>query len=53
MRLIASYILYTIGDCLGALLMYDCMSWLYPAYRKIMLLSCDLDHEKKLWKEPK
>ena len=34
------------------LLYFNCLSWLYPFYNKIMLISCKLDKGKKIWKAP-
>ena len=50
MTLILSKILYYIGDLVSKFLYFDCFSWLYPLYRKIMTLSCDLDKDGKVWK---
>lgn len=50
MRLILSKILYYIGDLISKFLYYDCFSWLYPLYSKIMILSSKIDKEAKLWK---
>ncbi len=32
---------------------YDCFAWLYPLYSRIMILSCDLDKDEKVWKRIK
>lgn len=50
MKLILSKILYYIGDLISKLFYYDCFTWLYPLYSRIMSLSCDLDKEGKTWK---
>ena len=50
MTLILSKILYYVGDLVSKFLYFDCFSWLYPLYRKIMTLSCDLDKDGKVWK---
>ena len=50
MRLILSKILYYIGDLVSKFLYFDYFSWLYPLYRKIMILSSDLDKDGKIWK---
>ena len=50
MRLILSKILYYFGDLISKFLYYDCFSWLYPLYSKIMILSSDLDKDGKIWK---
>lgn len=50
MRLILSKILYYFGDLISKLFYYDCFSWLYPLYSKIMILSSKIDKEAKVWK---
>lgn len=50
MKLILSKILYYIGDLISKLFYYDCFSFLYPLYSKIMNLSSDLDKDGKIWK---
>lgn len=50
MKLILSKILYYIGDLVSKFLYFDCFSWLYPLYRKIMILSSELDKDGKIWK---
>jgi len=50
MKIILSKVLYYVGDLVSRLLYFNCFSWLYPLYRKIMLLSCDLDRDNKVWK---
>ena len=50
MTLILSKILYYIGDLVSKFLYFDCFSWLYPLYRKIMILSSELDKDGKIWK---
>lgn len=50
MNLILSKILYYIGDLVSKFLYFDCFSWLYPLYRKIMILSSELDKDGKIWK---
>ena len=49
MKIILSKVLYYVGDLVSRLLHFDCFSWLYPLYSKIMLLSCDLDKDGKVW----
>ena len=51
MKIILSKVLYYVGDLVSRLLRFNCFSWLYPLYRKIMLLSCDLDRDNKVWKK--
>ena len=50
MKLILSKILYHIGDLISKLIYYDCFTWLYPLYSRIMTLSCNLDKDEKIWK---
>ena len=50
MTLILSKILYYIGDLISKLLYFNCFTWLYPLYSKIMILSSDLDKDAKIWK---
>ena len=45
-----SKILYYCGDLVSRLLYFNCLSWLYPFYNKIMLLSSKLDKEGEVWK---
>ena len=47
MKLCLSYICYYIGDFLSK---FDLMWWFY---NKFMIWSCDLDVNKKIWKENK
>jgi hypothetical protein len=49
MKLILSKLLYYCGDLVSKFLYFNCLSWLYPFYNKIMLLSCKLDKEGKVW----
>lgn len=49
MKLILSKFLYYCGDLVSRFLYFNCFSWLYPFYNKIMLLSCKLDKEGKVW----
>jgi hypothetical protein len=44
-----SRVLYYIGDLISKFLHFDCMSWLYPSYNKIMNLSLRLDKDGKVW----
>lgn len=50
MRYILSYMLYIIGDIISI----TTMTWFnglgFGLYQKVMLLSCDLDNEGKIWK---
>ena len=51
MRTFLSKVAYYLGDFVSYFLYFDCMSWLYPAYNKIMNLSLRLDKDKKVWKD--
>lgn len=51
MKLLLSRLLYFIGDFISFFLRFNALSFLYPLYRKIMLKSCDLDKEGKVWKK--
>jgi hypothetical protein len=50
MKQILSKILYYVGDFISRLLYFNCLSWLYPIYNKIMLQSARLDRQGKVWK---
>jgi hypothetical protein len=50
MKLILSNILYYCGDLVSKLLCFNSFGWLYPLYRKIMILSSKLDKNGKVWK---
>lgn len=50
MQLIASKILFYLGDKLSNLLYFEWMSVvLYPIYKKLMIWSSELDKEGKIW----
>lgn len=51
MKLILSKILYYLGDLISKFLYFNCFSWLYKYYAKIMLLSSKLDKDGKIWKD--
>lgn len=53
MRTLFSKILYYVGDLVSKFLYFDFFSWLYPFYRKIMILSSELDKEGKVWENKK
>ena len=53
MRILLSKILYYVGDLVSKFLYFDFFSWLYPLYRKIMILSSELDKEGKVWENKK
>jgi len=50
MRLLLSKILYHIGDIISLTTMRWLNGFGYSFYSKVMLLSCDLDTEGKIWK---
>ncbi len=52
MKTILSHILYYIGDIIARLfLRYDFLAWfLYKPYNILMILSCNLDKDRKVWK---
>lgn len=52
MKQITSWLLYHLGDLISKFLYFDCMSWLYPVYTKLMVKSSDLDVLNKIWKTP-
>lgn len=50
MQLIASKILFYLGDKLSNLLYFEWMGVvLYPIYKKLMIWSSELDKEGKIW----
>ena len=49
MRTLLSFILYYIGHFISILMRCDLCAFMYPAYKKIMILSSDLDKEGKVW----
>lgn len=55
MRLILSKILYYVGDLISKLFYYNFFCRrarvLYPIYSKLMILSMDLDKDRKIWKD--
>ncbi len=53
MRTLFSKILYYVGDLVSKFLYFDFFSWMYPLYRKIMILSSELDKEGKVWENKK
>jgi hypothetical protein len=46
---LASKMLYHVGDLVSWFLRFTCFSWLYPLYRKIMILSSELDKDGEVW----
>ena len=53
MRVVLSKILYYCGDFVSIFLRFNFLSWLYPLYSKIMILSSNLDKEGKVWENKK
>ena len=50
-RIILSYILYYLGHFTSLFFRFDCLALLlYPVYKWLMVTSCDLDPEGKVWK---
>jgi len=50
MRILLSKFLYHIGDFISRTIMVYGDGYGYSIYRKLMLWSCDLDKEGKIWK---
>lgn len=50
MRTLLSKIFYNIGSAISKLLYFNCLSWLYPIYNKLMLKSARLDREGYVWR---
>jgi hypothetical protein len=50
MKVILSKISYCLGHFVSILIRCGFLSFLYPVYRKLMLWSCDLDRDGKVWK---
>ena len=53
MKLLLSYILYTIGDIISRTTMVWGNGYGFKIYNKVMLWSVDLDNEGKIWKHVK
>jgi len=49
MKIFLSKLLYYIGDFVSVLLYWDAFCFLYPLYKKVMVLSSDLDEEGEVW----
>jgi|TARA_R110002167_G_scaffold350788_1_gene563127 hypothetical protein len=49
MKTLASRLLYYMGHLISVLLYCDLLSFLYPVYKKLMILSSDLDKDGKVW----
>jgi hypothetical protein len=50
MKLFLSHILYFLGDIISRTVMQFGRGYGYSIYRQLMLWSCDLDSEGKIWK---
>ena len=50
MKTILSRVLYYFGHLLSIFLYCDYLAFLYPVYKKVMILSSDLDKDDKVWK---
>lgn len=48
-RLILSVLFYGLGHLVSVFLYFDCFTFLYPVYKKLMILSSDLDKHGKIW----
>lgn len=48
-KLILSAIFYGLGHLVSIFLYCDCLAFLYPVYKKLMVLSSDLDKDGKVW----
>ncbi len=47
-----AWILFITGHLISIpMLRYD-LGWLYPTYSKIMIWSCNFDHNENIWKQP-
>lgn len=53
MKILLSWILLGIGNFINFLMRWDWLHFLYPSYRKVMVLSSDLDPEGKVWERNK
>jgi hypothetical protein len=53
MKTFLSLILYWLGHFVSFFLRWDLLSFLFPAYQKLMRLSSDLDPEGKVWEKNK
>jgi len=54
LKLIASKILFYLGDTLSNLLYFEWMgAFLYPVYKKLMIWSSELDKDGVIWKDIK
>tara|TARA_B100000029_G_scaffold293293_1_gene286813 strand:+ start:3474 stop:3605 length:132 start_codon:yes stop_codon:yes gene_type:complete len=40
-----------VGDLVSWFLRFNHFGWLYPFYRKVMILSSELDKDGKVWKD--
>lgn len=53
MKYLFSYFLYLVGDIISRTTMIWFNGLGFNLYQKVMLWSCDLDIEGKIWKYPK
>lgn len=51
MKTMMSYVLYYLGDFVSRFLNIT-NGAVYPLYRRLMLWSCDLDTQGRIWKSP-
>ena len=49
MKTLASRLLYWLGHLISIFLYCDYLAFLYPVYKKVMILSSDLDKDEKVW----
>ena len=49
MKTLASRLLYYMGDLVSIFLYCDCLAFLYPVYKKLMIWSFNLDKDGKIW----
>jgi hypothetical protein len=50
MKTILSRVLYYFGHLISVFLYCDYLAFLYPVYKKVMILSSNLDKDDKVWK---
>lgn len=51
MIILLSKVLFYFGNFISKFLYFNCFSFLYPCYKKIMILSSKLDKDGKIWKD--
>ena len=52
MKILLSKVLYHMGDLISKFLRFNCFSFLYRPYNKIMLWSAQLDDKGEVWNIP-